>query len=205
MKDIKQRDVKQQEASLEDIRKEEIKREEMWRAVSENDMSYDGIFFYAVKSTGIYCRPSCKSKRPRRENVCFFDTAKEAREAGFRPCKRCRSDLLDYQPIKEIAERAKQLLEDSFYKSCELNRELKELGVSKHRMAEIFKEEYGVTLAEYVGNLRLKEAKRLLRETKEEIINIAYAVGFGGISSFYRFFKNGTGVSPGVYRREGEK
>ena len=69
-------------------------REEMWKAVSENDPSYDGILFYAVKSTGIYCRPSCKSKIPKRENVCFFDTAEKARAAGFRPCKRCRSDLL---------------------------------------------------------------------------------------------------------------
>ncbi|SHO52061.1 bifunctional transcriptional activator/DNA repair enzyme AdaA [Anaerocolumna xylanovorans] len=198
---MKQEDMERKDIKWEEIRQDEIKQEEMWRAVSENDTAYDGIFFYAVKSTGIYCRPSCKSKIPKRENVCFFDTAKEARAAGFRPCKRCRSDLLDYQPIREIAEKAKQLLEDSFYKSCELNQELKELGVSKHRMAEIFKEEYGVTLAEYVGNLRLEEAKRLLLETKDEIISIAYAVGFGGVSSFYRFFKNGTGVSPGVFRK----
>jgi AraC family transcriptional regulator of adaptative response / methylphosphotriester-DNA alkyltransferase methyltransferase len=177
-------------------------QEEMWKAVSENDASYDGIFFYAVRSTGIYCRPSCKSKIPRRENICFFDTAEQARAAGFRPCKRCRSDLLDYQPIKEIAERAKRLLEDSFRKRCGLNQELRHLGVSQRRMVEIFKDEYGVTLSEYVGNLRLSEAKRLLSDTNDEIIDIAYSIGFRGLSSFYRFFKNSTGLSPAAYRKE---
>lgn len=180
-------------------------QEEMWKAVTENDASYDGIFFYAVKSTGIYCRPSCKSKIPRRENVCFFNTSEQARDAGFRPCKRCRSDLLDYQPIREIAEKAKRLLEDSFRRRSELNQELRHLGISQRRMAEIFKDEYGITLFEYMGNLRLEEAKQLLSGTDDEIIDIAYSVGFGGLSSFYRFFKNGTGLSPAAYRRENKK
>lgn len=180
-------------------------QKEMWKAISENDASYDGIFFYAVKSTGIYCRPSCKSKIPRRENVCFFDTAEQAKDYGFRPCKRCRSDLLDYQPIKEIAEKAKRLLENSFHKRCELNKELHHLGISQRRMSEIFKDEYGVTLSEYVGNLRLAEAKQLLSDTNDEIIDIAYSVGFGGLSSFYRFFKSNTGLSPATYRKEHRK
>lgn len=180
-------------------------QEEMWKAISENDASYDGIFFYAVKSTGIYCRPSCKSKIPKRENLCFFDTAEQAKDAGFRPCKRCRSDLLEYQPIKEIAEKAKRLLEDSFHKRCELNQELQQLGISQRRMSEIFKDEYGVTLSEYVGNLRLAEAKQLLSDTNDQIIDIAYSVGFGGLSSFYRFFKNNTGLSPVAYRKEHRK
>ncbi|MDX9871879.1 MAG: Ada metal-binding domain-containing protein [Clostridia bacterium] len=180
-------------------------QEEMWKAISENDASYDGMFFYAVKSTGIYCRPSCKSKRPKRENVCFFDTAEQARAAGFRPCKRCRSDLLEYRPMKEIAEKVKRLLDDSFCRSCELNQELRQLGVSQRRMVEIFKEAYGVTLFEYMNNLRLEEAKRLLADTADEIIDIAYSIGFGGLSSFYRFFKNSTGLSPAAYRRERRK
>lgn len=180
-------------------------QEEMWKAISENDASYDGIFFYAVKSTGIYCRPSCKSKKPKHENVCFFDTSEQARAAGFHPCKRCRSDLLDYQPIKEIAEKAKQLLDDSFRRGLELNHELRKIGMSQRRMAEIFKDEYGVTLFEYMSQLRLEEAKRLLSNTHDEIIDIAYSVGFGGLSSFYRFFKNGTELSPAAYRKEHRK
>lgn len=76
------------------------------------------------------------------------------------------------------------------------------MGISQRRMVEIFKDEYGVTLSEYVGNLRLTEAKRLLSDTNDEIVNIAYSVGFSGLSSFYRFFKTGTGLSPAAYRKE---
>lgn len=177
-------------------------QDDMWRAVYESDPSYDGIFFYAVKSTGIYCRPSCKSKIPKRENICYFDTAEQAKEAGFRPCKRCRSDLFDYQPMKEIAEKVKQLLEDSYTKRSKASQELKEIGLSKHRVSEIFKNEYGITLSEFIDRLRLEKAKDLLSGTGEDIVDIAYSVGFGGTSSFYRFFKKETGQSPAAFRKE---
>ena len=84
---------------------------EMWEAVQRSDASYDGLFFYAVKTTGIFCRPSCKSKPPKRENLCYFASGEEARAAGFRPCKRCRSDLLEYQPMREIAAEIKARLD----------------------------------------------------------------------------------------------
>lgn len=180
-------------------------QEEMWEAVCRNDASYDGMFFYAVKSTGVYCRPSCKSKKPKRENICFFDTAEQARTAGFRPCKRCRSDLLEYQPIREIAQKAKRLIEESFCQKGELNQRLKHLGVSRRRLDEIFKTEYGLTMFEYMDKLRLEEAKRLLSETSEEIIDIAYAAGFGSLPSFYRFFKKCTGLSPVEFRKKQRK
>ncbi len=80
-------------------------QDEMWLAVSQNDASADGLFFYAVSSTGVFCRPSCKSRRPKRENVRYFKTAEQAMAAGFRPCKRCRSDLADYRPVRDIAEK----------------------------------------------------------------------------------------------------
>lgn len=178
-----------------------MNEDEMWQAVMSNDESFDGRFFYAVASTGIYCRPSCKSKVPRRENVRFFDTAAQARQAGFRPCKRCRSDLLEYQPLRDIAQQAKTLLDENFTRQQALQTELAALGVSAHRMGELFREAYGVTPGEYVNGLRLNEAKRRLRETREPIIDIAYSTGFGGVSSFYRFFKKAEGCSPAAYRK----
>lgn len=184
---------------------EKVTKDEMWKAVSENDKSYDGLFFYAVKSTGIYCRPSCKSKLPKRDNVSFFKTAVEACEAGFRPCKRCRSDLMDYQPMKEIAQKTKKLLDKMFHERSELNEELRKVGVTQHRMVEIFKEQYGMTLNEYVNGLRLKEAKRLLTETDDEVIDIAYSVGFSSLSAFYRFFKKETNQAPSKFRKEVRK
>lgn len=179
--------------------------DEMWRAVCENDAAFDGVFFYAVDSTGIFCRPSCKSKRPKRENVRFFASAAEARTAGFRPCKRCRSDLADYQPMRDIAEKARLLLEASFTGGYACAPALRRLGLSRRRLTEIIMAVYGVTPSEYLAGLRLQTAKRLLSATGDPIVDIAYAAGFGGLSSFYRFFKSQTGLSPAAYRKEHQK
>ncbi len=175
--------------------------DEMHEAVIKNDESYDTVFFYAVKSTGIYCRPSCKSKAPKAENLEFFKTADEATATGYRPCKRCRSDLLDYKPMKEIAQRLKSLIDDMYNESKSLNTEMDNLGLSRKRMAEIFKDEYGVTPSVYVNNSRYKESMRLLKETDMEIIDIAYSVGFGSLSAFYKFFKERANMSPAAYRK----
>ena len=175
----------------------------MWEAVIQNDSSYDGVFFYAVKTTGIYCRPSCKSKPPKRENLCFFLTAQEARAAGFRPCKRCRSDLLDYQPMREIAEKVKAKIDHAFAEQEKFNHELAEIGLSPRRVVEVFKAEYGVTPKAYSDSLRLKEAQRLLLDTDTKVIDIAYQIGFGSLTAFYSFFKKETGKTPNEYRKEG--
>ncbi len=174
---------------------------EMYDSVISNDESYDTIFFYAVKSTGIYCRPSCKSKAPKVENIEFFKTADEAIKAGFRPCKRCRSDLLDYKPMKDIAEKLKNLIDNMFSEIESLNTEMDKLGLSRKRMVEVFKDEYGKTPITYVNDLRYKEAVMLLEETDNEIIDIAYSVGFSSLSAFYKFFKERANMSPAAYRK----
>ena len=117
--------------------------QEMWEAVQRSDASYDGLFFYAVKTTGIFCRPSCKSKPPKRENLCYFASGAEARAAGFRPCKRCRSDLLEYQPMREIAAEIKARLD----KAASLD----DVGLTPRRMTDIFKQEYK-DIAEAIGH-----------------------------------------------------
>ncbi len=179
-----------------------ITSDEMYDAVISNNESYDTVFFYAVKSTGIYCRPSCKSKTPKVENIEFYKTATEAASAGYRPCKRCRSDLLDYKPMKDIAEKLKNLIDDMFNEAETLNNEIDKLGLSRKRMVEVFKEEYGFTPSNYVNELRYKEATRLLEKTNNEIIDIAYSVGFGSLSAFYKFFKGKANISPAAYRKE---
>ncbi len=178
---------------------------EMYDAVISNDESYDNLFFYAVKSTGIYCRPSCKSKAPKAENIDFFKTADEAIKAGYRPCKRCRSDLLSYQPMKDIAERLKTLIDNMFSEVEVLNAEIDRLGLSRKRMTEVFKEQYGLTPSGYINDLRYKEALRLLECTNNEVIDIAYSIGFGSLSAFYKFFKERASMSPAAYRKEMKK
>ncbi len=180
-------------------------QEERWQAVCANDASFDGVFFYAVRSTGIFCRPSCRSRPPKPANVLYFDTAAEAMAAGFRPCKRCRSDLVGPAPSLALAQQAKALLDASYCKRDELQTEWKRLGVSPRRLDELFQQAYGVTPTQYAATLRLTEAKRLLRDTDEPIVSVADQVGFGGLSSFYRFFRNGAGLSPAAYRKENHR
>lgn len=175
--------------------------DEMYEAVIANDENYDGLFFYAVKSTGIFCRPSCQSKTPLRENVRFFKNAADAKAAGFRPCKRCRSDLLSYRPMAEIAGLVKRHLDGLYEQQSAWNDGLRELGLSQRRAVEVFKTAYGMTPKTYMDNLRLEEAKRLLTETDGRVIDIAASVGFGGLSTFNRFFKERAGCTPVQYRR----
>ena len=138
--------------------------EEMWEAVRNSDENYDGLFFYAVRTTGIFCRPSCKSKLPRKENICYFASAKQARASGFRPCKRCRSDLLEFQPMQEIAEEVRKKLDEAIAADKVLS--FKELGLTPRRLTEIFKWEYGMTPKEYIDALRLHTAERMLVQIK---------------------------------------
>jgi len=167
--------------------------QEMWEAVQKSDASYDGLFFYAVKTTGIFCRPSCKSKPPKRENICYFSSGADARAAGFRPCKRCRSDLLEYQPMRDIAAEIKRRLDQAA--------PLDDIGLTPRRMTDIFKQEYGVTPKEYANALQLRAAKKLLAETTEKVIDVAYQAGFSSLAAFQRFFKQQTGQTPTQYRK----
>ena len=168
--------------------------QEMWEAVQRSDASYDGLFFYAVKTTGIFCRPSCKSKPPKRENICYFTSAEQARAAGFRPCKRCRSDLSEYIPQREIAKQIKERLDNETSAD--------DIGLTSRRMTDIFKQEYGVTPKEYADSLRLCAAKEMLATSQKKIIDIAYRSGFSDVAAFNRFFKQQTGQTPTAYRKE---
>lgn len=163
---------------------------EKWKAVTENDNSYDGCFYYAVKSTGIFCRPSCKSKVPSQENVEYFKTAQEAIAAGYRPCKRCRPDLIDYRPALETAEQIKLVIETCYTEKSLLATELGKLGLSKHRMVELFRMQYDMTLTQYADHLRIEAAKDKLINSEEDIINIAMFLGFDSISAFYLFLES---------------
>lgn len=175
---------------------------EMWEAIQRSDASYDGLFFYAVKTTGIFCRPSCRSKPPRAENVLYFETAQQAMHAGFRPCKRCRSDLLSYKPMLDIAAEVKRKLEMA---TVDNRASLKNLGLTMRRLTDIFKQTYGVTPREYADALRLQTAQRLLVQTDDRIIDVAFQAGFSSLSAFNRFFKRQTGQTPSAYRKEYEK
>lgn len=172
-----------------------------WEAVISNDAIYDGRFFYAVKSTGVFCRPSCKSRPPLKENVEFFDTAEAAQEAGYRPCKRCRPDLIDFQPLMVIAEEAKAAI-DTYYKERDaLSEALNKIGITQRRLVDIFRQQYKVTPSEYADKLRIRAAKERLINSDDSLINIALFLGFDSVSAFYGFFRKHMHMTPGEYRQ----
>lgn len=174
--------------------------EEKWEAIISNNREADGKFYYAVKTTGIFCRPSCRSKQPSKENVLIFNTREEAISAGFRPCKRCRPDLDEYDPMADMASEIKRIIESSGSNKELLEDNLKSLGVSKQRLSQVFKNHYGKTINEYSNALRLEAAKDKLKNSDEQIIDIAYSLGFESISAFFTFFRKLTDMTPGEYR-----
>lgn len=172
-----------------------------WQALTECRSEYDGVFFYGVRTTGVFCRPSCKSREPKRENVEFFDSAKDAVSSGFRPCKRCRPDLITYDPDDEIACRAASIMEIYCCDREKLEQELSGLGLSRNHLAEVFRRKLGVTPAKYVSSLKAVKATELLSETGISIIDIALLCGFKSLSAFYDLFRKEKGMTPQAYRK----
>jgi AraC family transcriptional regulator of adaptative response / methylphosphotriester-DNA alkyltransferase methyltransferase len=110
----------------------------MWEAVNSCDRKYDSIFFYAVKTTKIFCRPSCKSKPPLRENTVFFSVSHMAIKEGFRPCKRCRPDLLEAPNENLIVELAQKSIEARYASTLTLEALAKDVGMSKFHLQRLF-------------------------------------------------------------------
>lgn len=179
-----------------------LSEEEKWNAIVNCDNSYDGSFYYAVKTTGIFCRPSCKSRTPAQQNVGFFDKREEAIASGFRPCKRCRPDLIDFRPVEDIAQQTKELVERCFTQGDWLIEEIRNLGVTSNHLTVIFRKQYGVTPLEYRNQLQAQLACKLLAETDDPIIHVMEACGFNSLSAFYEFFKKQTGTTPKEYRNK---
>lgn len=109
-----------------------LSRDTMWKATVQCDPTYDGVFFYAVKTTGKFCWPSCKSKVPNCENVSFFLSANEAQRAGYRPCKRCRPDLniKMYDPFESVLEDTMRLIKNNYVQNMSLHEIASKVGSS---------------------------------------------------------------------------
>ncbi|MGP4041136.1 bifunctional transcriptional activator/DNA repair enzyme AdaA [Gracilibacillus sp. D59] len=174
----------------------------MFKAVATCDKRYDGKFIYAVKTTGIFCRPSCKSKTPNFENICFFENAVIAKQQGFRPCKRCQPELsVDiFDPQQDMVVEAKTFLEQHYQEKITLNILAFKIGVSPYYLSRIFKEKYGVTPHKYLEIIRIHKAKNLLLNTMHNSTEICFQVGFNNFSSFYKQFKKICGCSPSQFR-----
>ncbi|MDG0808379.1 bifunctional transcriptional activator/DNA repair enzyme AdaA [Cohnella rhizosphaerae] len=178
--------------------------EEQWTAIVGNDAAYNDSFRYAVMTTGIFCRPSCKSRAPKRENVRIFADSEPALEAGYRPCKRCRPTdrkLPDAEWVGQMTD----FIDRCYYEPITLDRLAELYRGSPYHLHRIFKRIAGVTPVEYVQRTRIARAIELLETTGMPMAEIADAVGFGSMPYFITVFKQRTGTTPSEFRRLGRR
>jgi AraC family transcriptional regulator, regulatory protein of adaptative response / methylated-DNA-[protein]-cysteine methyltransferase len=183
---------------------EKMQTDSRWQLVLEHDANSDGAFVYAVRSTGIYCRPSCSSRRPRREQVVFFPLPAAAERAGFRPCRRCHPEQAKaVDPQLEMVRRACQLLEDQAGEPMALRAMASQLGASPFHLQRTFKRVMGISPREYQEARRMERLKTELKE-KRNVTDALYEAGFGSSSRLYEDVHSKLGMTPATYRRGGQ-
>jgi AraC family transcriptional regulator, regulatory protein of adaptative response / methylated-DNA-[protein]-cysteine methyltransferase len=173
-----------------------------WKPLAARDSSADGTFVYGVTSTGVYCRPSCPSRRPRADRVRFFDTTTDARQAGFRACKRCRPDTVGLaQPGVEAVRRASAYLSTHADQSVTLDHLSKVAAMSPHHLQRRFKAIVGLSPREYQAAVRADRLRSSLRDGRD-VTTAIYEAGYGSPSRVYESPATG-GMTPSSYRRGG--
>jgi AraC family transcriptional regulator, regulatory protein of adaptative response / methylated-DNA-[protein]-cysteine methyltransferase len=177
-----------------------------WEAVLARDKRFDGAFVYGVRSTGIYCRPSCSARRPRKEHVILFAMSEAAEQAGFRPCRRCRPDEGVIQdPQVERVQRLCHYIEeyDSSDHPLTLAAMSEHVDVSPHHLQRSFKRIMGMTPRQYAEACRLRRLKMLVRKG-ESVTRALYESGYGSSSRLYEEASTRMGMTPGTYLKGGK-
>jgi AraC family transcriptional regulator of adaptative response/methylated-DNA-[protein]-cysteine methyltransferase len=175
---------------------------EAWRAVEDRDASADGRFVFAVRTTGVYCRPSCPARRPRRENVTFYAKPGQAEAAGFRPCRRCRPQSVLPSPAAQRVELAVEYLDEHLDDAVTLAELGREVGMSPTHLQRTFKRFMGVSPAEYVRARRLERLKSGLQRG-EKVLDATFEAGYGAASRAYDAAAAPLGMTPATYRAGG--
>lgn len=178
-----------------------------YRAVSTRDPRFDGRLFTGVLTTGIYCRPVCPARTPKRENVTFFPTAAAAQEAGFRPCLRCRPetspDLGAWRGSSNTVSRALALIEAGALDDGDVDALAARLGVGGRQLRRLFRQHLGAAPVSVAQTRRVLLAKQLIHETRLSMADVALASGFGSVRRFNETFQQLFGRPPGDLRRSG--
>lgn len=192
------------------------KATEIWRdadscytALALHDARFDGRFFVGVTSTGIYCRPVCQVRTPKRENCHFYPSPAAAESAGFRPCRRCRPELAPgLSPLasgSSLAGLLAQRLEEGSDDDSSLEAIARQLNTSDRRLRRVFRAHYGVSPRQYRETARLLAAKSLLSDTDLAVTEIAFASGFSSLRAFHSAFRRQYGLPPQQFRKAREE
>jgi AraC family transcriptional regulator of adaptative response / DNA-3-methyladenine glycosylase II len=180
-----------------------------YRAIATRDARFDGRLFIGVTSTGIYCRPICPAKTPKRANVRFYATAAAAQEAGFRPCLRCRPeaapDLAVWRGTSNTVSRALQLIELGALDEGDVEALADRLGVGERQLRRLFDKHIGASPISVAQTRRVLLAKQLIHETALPMTEVALAAGFGSVRRFNETFRDLYGRPPNALRRAATK
>src|SRR3989441_236177 len=176
---------------------------ELWDAVLSRDASRDGSFVFAVRSTGIYCRPSCPARRPRREQVRFFQVAEAAEQAGFRACRRChpRRATTD-DPQLDLVRRICHAIDEHDEEPITLKTLRTETGVSAHHLQRTFKNVMGITPRQYAESRKLNQFKSKVKNGAS-VTEAMYDAGYGSSRGLYEKSSAHLGMTPATYGRGG--
>jgi len=179
-----------------------------WQAVQSRDRSADGAFVYAVRSTGVYCRPSCPSRKPQRQQVVFFALAEAAEQKGFRPCQRCRPRTVQLSdPRIAAVARVCREIDARVLADPDARLTLAQLGqsasMSTHQLERAFRATIGITPRQYADAQRMRRLKSRLKKG-DNVTTALYEAGYGSPSRLYERAPSHLGMTPAAYRRGGE-
>lgn len=169
------------------------------------DPDYDGRFFTAVRTTGIYCRPVCPVRQPLTRNVSYFQSAAAAEKAGYRPCLRCRPETAPFSPAwkgtRTTVERALKLIENGALDTGSVESLAERLGIGARHLSRLFAAHVGASPVQVAQTARIQRAKRLLNDTDLPLAEIAILAGFGSIRRFNAAFSRLYRKPPSSIRR----
>ncbi len=177
--------------------------EERWRATEARDAASDGAFVFAVSSTGIYCRPSCPSRRPKRQNVAFYALPEAAERAGYRACFRCKPrETAAADPRVEAVRQTCRYIEDNDESPPTLAALGAHVGLSPHHLQRVFKRHMGISPRQYADARRLERLKSSLK-AGDQVTGALYEAGYGSSSRLYEKAPAQLGMTPATYRKGG--
>jgi len=177
--------------------------DELWQAVIARDPRFDGTFVFAVRSTKIYCRPSCPSRRPHRERVSYFRLPAAAEQAGFRACRRCHPQrTTSTDPQIEMVQRTCRYIEKQDETSATLAELGEHIGISTFHLQRVFKKIMGITPRQYADACRIGKFKTRVRESRS-VSGAMYDAGFSSSSRLYTRAPAELGMTPATYGRGG--